>query len=64
MSMSLRVCIAEAGAFGIKHIEAISAIDGMEVVSLVGPETNKTAAIAARFGIPHTSTDFTQTLAR
>jgi len=64
MSVPLKVCIAGAGAFGVKHVEAISAIDGMEVVSLIGRDTSKTAGVAARFGIPHTSTDLAQTLTR
>ena len=32
----MKVALAGAGAFGVKHLEAIAKIDGVEVVSLVG----------------------------
>ena len=31
----MKVMLAGAGAFGIKHLEAIARIDGIEVVSVV-----------------------------
>ena len=36
--MTIRVALAGAGAFGIKHIDAINLIDGVEVVSVIGRE--------------------------
>ena len=38
MSESIKVALAGAGAFGIKHLDAMAKIDGVEVVSLVGRE--------------------------
>ena len=32
----MKICLAGQGAFGIKHLEAISKIDGIEVVTLTG----------------------------
>ena len=32
----MKVCLAGHGAFGIKHLEAMANIPGIEVVSLVG----------------------------
>ena len=32
----MKICVAGQGAFGIKHLEAIGNIDGIEVVSLAG----------------------------
>ncbi len=42
MGNTLKVALAGAGAFGTKHLDAIRQIDGVEVVSLVGRELDKT----------------------
>lgn len=60
----MRVCLAGAGAFGIKHLEAIEKIDGVQVVSLVGRVLEKTQQVAERFKIGHVTTDLTESLAR
>ena len=49
--MSIKVALAGAGAFGIKHLDGIRLIDGVEVVSLVGRERDKTQAVADQYGI-------------
>ena len=59
----MKVCLAGAGAFGIKHLEAIQKIDGVEVVSLVGRVLEKTQEVAARFGIAHATTNLDESLA-
>ena len=61
--MTLKVALAGAGAFGIKHLDAIRLIAGVEVVSLVGRDLNKTREVAARYGITHVSTDLADCLA-
>jgi len=38
----MKVVLAGAGAFGIKHLEAIRAIGGIEVVALVGRRLDAT----------------------
>ena len=58
----MKIALAGAGAFGIKHIEGIQKIDGAEVVSLVGRELAKTQEVAAKFGIKHVSTDLADSL--
>ncbi len=61
----MRVCIAgAAGAFGMKHLEAISAIEDAEVVSVVGTNAEKMQAFAAEHNIPHYTTDLAESLAR
>ena len=60
---TIRVALAGAGAFGIKHIEGIRNIDGVEVVSLVGRELEKTREIAKKFDIGHVATDLSDSLA-
>ena len=44
MSKTIKVALAGAGAFGIKHLDGIKNIDGVEVVSLIGREFDKTKA--------------------
>jgi len=60
----MKIALAGEGAFGVKHLEAIAAIDGVEVVSLAGGDPVATQAVAARFGIPHWTMDLAETLAR
>ncbi|HEX5685668.1 MAG TPA: Gfo/Idh/MocA family oxidoreductase [Ideonella sp.] len=59
----VRVALAGAGAFGIKHLDGIKNIDGVEVVSLVSRELDKTKEVAARYAIPHVSTELADSLA-
>ncbi|CAM5463106.1 Gfo/Idh/MocA family oxidoreductase [Eoetvoesiella caeni] len=64
MKQPLRVCLAGAGAFGVKHMEAIQSIDGMDVVLLVGRDADKTRKVADRFGVSHIATDLDEALSR
>jgi 2-hydroxy-4-carboxymuconate semialdehyde hemiacetal dehydrogenase len=59
----IKVALAGAGAFGIKHLDGIRNIDGVEVVSLVSREIEKTREVAAKYGIGHTTTDLAESLA-
>jgi len=59
----LKVALAGAGAFGIKHLEAIQKIDGVEVVSLISRQLEPTRLVAQRFGIGHCTTELTESLA-
>jgi 2-hydroxy-4-carboxymuconate semialdehyde hemiacetal dehydrogenase len=61
--MTIKVALAGAGAFGIKHLDGIRLIDGVEVVSLVGRELDKTQAVARKYGIGHVATDLAESLA-
>jgi 2-hydroxy-4-carboxymuconate semialdehyde hemiacetal dehydrogenase len=60
----MKVILAGAGAFGIKHLDAIRAIGGIEVVSLVGRRLEQTRAMATQYGIPHATTELTEALAQ
>jgi 2-hydroxy-4-carboxymuconate semialdehyde hemiacetal dehydrogenase len=62
--VSTRVALAGAGAFGIKHLDGIKLIDGVEVVSLVSRDLGKTKEVAAKYGIGHVATDLAESLAR
>ena len=61
--MTIRVALAGAGAFGIKHLDGIKLIDGVEVVSLVSRELDKTKEVAAKYGIGHVTTNLADSLA-
>jgi 2-hydroxy-4-carboxymuconate semialdehyde hemiacetal dehydrogenase len=63
MSKAIKVALAGAGAFGTKHLDAIRLIDGVEVVSVVGRELDKTKAVAAKYGIAHVATNLAESLA-
>ena len=63
MAKTIKVALAGAGAFGIKHLDGIRNIDGVEVVSLVSRELDATRQVAAKYGIPHVSTDLADSLA-
>lgn len=58
----MKVALAGAGAFGIKHLDGIKKIDGVEVVSLVGRTLEKTQGIAEKYNIPHATTDLAEAL--
>ena len=60
----MKVVVAGQGAFGIKHLEAMQKIDGIEVVSLVGGSASSTKEVAERFKIPHWTLDLSEGLAR
>lgn len=62
MTRPLKVALAGAGAFGLKHLDALKLIDGVEVISLVGRELDKTKEAAAKAGIGHVTTDLADTL--
>jgi 2-hydroxy-4-carboxymuconate semialdehyde hemiacetal dehydrogenase len=61
--MTIKVALAGAGAFGTKHLDGIKLIDGVEVVSLVGRELEKTQEVAAKYGIGHVTTNLDESLA-
>jgi 2-hydroxy-4-carboxymuconate semialdehyde hemiacetal dehydrogenase len=60
----MKICLAGAGAFGVKHIEALAQIDDVEVVSLIGRKRDATQEVADKFGIPHVATELSEALAR
>ena len=61
----MRICVAGAmGAFGLKHLDALSAIDGVEVTSVVGTKPDAIKAFAEERNIGHYSTDLAESLAR
>jgi 2-hydroxy-4-carboxymuconate semialdehyde hemiacetal dehydrogenase len=60
----MKICVAGQGAFGVKHLEALQNIPGIEVVTLAGGSPETTKAVAERFKIPHWSLDLGECLAQ
>ena len=61
--MTIKVALAGAGAFGIKHLDGIKNIPDVEVISLISRELDKTREVAAKYSIPHVTTDLADSLA-
>ena len=64
MTAPIRIALAGAGAFGQKHLDALKQIHGVEVVSLISRDIDKTRETAARYGIGHATTALDEVLAR
>jgi len=58
----MKIALAGQGAFGIKHLEAIQNIPGIEVVSLAGGRPAGTEEVAKKWKIPHWTSDFGEML--
>jgi len=61
--MTIKLALAGAGAFGIKHLDGIQKIDGVEVVSLISRDLTKTQEVAQKYGIAHATTNLNDALA-
>jgi len=60
----VKIVMAGEGAFGVKHLEAIQKIEGVEIASLVGGAPDSAREVAERFGIPHWTLDLAEGLAQ
>nr|WP_315185169.1 Gfo/Idh/MocA family oxidoreductase [uncultured Albidiferax sp.] len=63
MTKTIKVALAGAGAFGTKHLDAIALIDGVEAVSVIGRDMDKTREVAAKYGIGHVTDNLADSLA-
>lgn len=61
--MTIKVALAGAGAFGIKHLDGIKNIPDVEVISLISRDLGKTQEVADKYGIKHVTTDLADSLA-
>ncbi len=60
----MRIAIAGAGAFGIKHLDALTRIEGVTITSVVSRRLEQAQEVAARYGAPHASTELADALER
>jgi 2-hydroxy-4-carboxymuconate semialdehyde hemiacetal dehydrogenase len=60
----MRIAVAGAGAFGTKHLDALAAIDGVTVTSVVSRRLEQAEEIARKYGVDHATTNLDEVLAR
>jgi 2-hydroxy-4-carboxymuconate semialdehyde hemiacetal dehydrogenase len=60
--MTIHVALAGAGAFGIKHLDAMKNIADVKVISVIGREYDKTKEVADKYGIAHVTTELDESL--
>jgi 2-hydroxy-4-carboxymuconate semialdehyde hemiacetal dehydrogenase len=60
----MKVCLAGHGAFGIKHLEAMSKIPDIEVISLAGSNVESAREVAQQWKIPHWTANLGESLAQ
>jgi 2-hydroxy-4-carboxymuconate semialdehyde hemiacetal dehydrogenase len=60
----IRVAVAGAGAFGIKHLDGLQHIDGVEITSIVSRRIEQAREVAEMYGARHATTDLDETLAQ
>lgn len=60
----MRIALAGAGAFGIKHLDALAKIDGVTVTSIVSRRLEQAQEVAETYGAPHATTELDEALAR
>ena len=58
----MKIGVAGQGAFGVKHLEAMAKIPGIEVITLTGGNQVTTAEVAKKFNIPHFTGDLAESL--
>ena len=59
-----RIALAGAGAFGIKHLDGLKNIDGVEIVSIISRTEDQAKEVAAKYGAKHYSTELDEALNR
>jgi len=60
----MRIAVAGAGAFGIKHLDGLALIDGVEATALVSRRPEQAEEVARKYGIERATTDLDEVLAR
>ena len=64
MSKTVRIALAGPGAFGIKHLDGLKNIEGVEITSIIGRELPKAEEVARKYGAKHVTTSLDEALAR
>ena len=61
----MRICVAGAyGAFGLKHLDALSNIEDIEITSIMGPTNDKIQSLASERNINHAATTLEECISR
>ncbi len=53
----MRIAVAGAGAFGLKHLDALAVIDGVTVTWVISRRLEQAEEVAEKYGAAHASTD-------
>src|SRR5205085_4141017 len=64
MTKTVRIALAGPGAFGIKHLDGLKNIEGVEVTSIIGRELGKAKEVADKYGAKHVTDNLDEALAR
>jgi len=59
----MKIILAGGGAFGVKHLDGIKNIDGVDVIALVGRRAEPTQALAKDYNIDFATTQLDEALA-
>lgn len=62
MAETIKVALAGAGAFGVKHLDGIKNIPDVEVIALIGRDKAKTQTVADKYGIGFVTDDLAKAL--
>ena len=60
----MRIAVAGAGAFGIRHLDALALIDGVTVTSVISRRLDQAGQVAEKYGAVHASANLDDALAR
>lgn len=60
----MRIALAGAGAFGIRHLDGLRNLEGVEITSIVSRRIGQAEEVAAKYGASHATTDLGEALAR
>jgi 2-hydroxy-4-carboxymuconate semialdehyde hemiacetal dehydrogenase len=60
----MRIALAGAGAFGIKHLDGLAEIDGVTVTAIVSRRQEQAEEVARKYGVGYATTDLGEVLAR
>jgi 2-hydroxy-4-carboxymuconate semialdehyde hemiacetal dehydrogenase len=58
----MRIAVAGAGAFGLKHLDALALIDGVAVTWVISRRLEQAEEVAQKYGAGHASTDLDDAL--
>ena len=58
----MKIAVAGAGAFGVKHLEALARIEGVEVTAVVSRTLDQARDVASKYGANLATTELDDVL--
>jgi len=59
----MKICLAGEGAIGIKHLEALTKISGVQIISLAGGNATAVNNLADKWRVAHRTIDLAESIA-